>query len=278
MQEKIKLGDIRRDLMVNIEVTKENKLKEKKWPLKNSSLANIGSSFSKVIPEEYVGTINQQVYSNIDKLGEGFKKYIEETLSKSENKERTAIEFGGPGSRLFSDFTKKFFKKTVGICLKDTRQFYNKMIDNRVGHSVITGDITDTTNKELYTTINKQLNTEKVDLIISRMMKPLDYMKKNPALLDKIIRKWYSLLNKNGMLFVQFEFFLEHNPKMENKHRAEVDPQEERDIEINVKEWVKLIEKRFPNEIEIKLGRGIIHIHKKENAPEELPPARELSI
>jgi hypothetical protein len=278
MMEQMKFGDIKSDIINNKKTTTENFVIEKRWKVYDSSLVDIGSSFSKVVPEEYVGTVNQQVYSKINKLGDGFKKYIEDTLSKSENGNRTAIEFGGSGSELFSGFKKKFFRQTAGVCLDDVRNYYRKIMDGTADHSVIVGDLTNTTNNELYNTIKEKLKTEKVDLIISRMMGPLNFIKKNPALLDKIIRQWYSLLNKNGLLFVQFEYFHEHDPVSIKKILSELEPEEYSKTEINVKEWVKLIEKRFPNEIEIKLGRGIIRIHKKENAPEELPPARELSI
>lgn len=278
MLEQIRLGDIKSDLEKNKKNINNYVKRENEWNLYDSSLINIGSSFSKVVPEKYVGTINKQVYSTIDKLGEGFKQYIEDTLSKSENNNKTAIEFGGPGSKLFSGFKKKLFKNTVGVCLNDIRKFYRKSIDSYTGHYVITGDITDTTNREIYNTIKEKLKTDKVDLIISRMMGPLKKIKKNPALLDKIIRQWYSLLNTNGLLFVQFEYFHEHDPDQNKKMLSEAEPEEYSKTEINVKEWAKMIKEKFPNEIEIKLGRGIIHIHKKENAPEELPLARELFI
>ena len=117
MNEKTKLGDIRKDIKKNKETAEEHAMVESHWTVYDSPLFSIGSSFSKVIPEEYVGPLNKKIYTNIEEFGDAFKAYIENTLSKNGNKEKTAIEFGGSGSQLFSGFTKNFFKKTFsGYC------------------------------------------------------------------------------------------------------------------------------------------------------------------
>lgn len=271
MIEKITFGKLREDIEKNKGLAVEYETEEGDWGYHDSSLFEIGSSFNKTLPKEYIGKI-----TDIREAGLAFEKYIIETLSKNQNKERTAIEFGGPGSKFFNDFKKGFLGKTVGVCLDDIRHSDEIEKDKSINHSVIVGDIMNITNKSLYEKLNECLKTEKVDLIISRMMGPLDKLKKNPVLLDHIIRKWYSLLNNGGILFAQFEYFSEHDPNMKTRYDAENFPEKEKEIEKYVKEWVLAINNKFPNQIEIQLGRGVIRLVKKEGAPEELPSSKEL--
>jgi len=270
MIEKIKFGDIKADIKENIKVNELNRYSESDWAHHDSSLWVIGSSFYKVLPEKYVGELNKKIYTKVEEYGEAYKKYIEDTFSLKSDKERTAIEFGGPGSKLFSGFTKGLFKKTVGVCLDDVRSSSIEKTDDLAGHSVVIGDITDTTNKDLFQEIYDKLGTEKVDLIISRMQAPLDELKRNPAILNRIIRKWYKLLDDNGILFAQYEYLPEHNPDMEQKYNAEINPPRKKEAEKNVELWADAIKLKYPNEIEIQLGRGVIRLVKKDNAPAEL--------
>lgn len=280
MKEKIGFGDIKSDIQSNREVNELNKAKEQWWFYYDSSLEGIGSTFYKVLPEKYSEIFNKKIYTKIEDLGEAFKKYIEETLSKDGNNKRTAIEFGGPGSKLFSEFSPGFFNQTMGVCLEDIRQDSEVKNDTLIGHSILTGDIFDIENtrknNSLYSEIKYCFGASKVDLIISRMMGPLDEIRKNPVILDRVIRKWYELLNKNGILFAQFEYFKEHDQGMQKKYEAEIDPPCERESEKYVEQWVQALKQKFPNQIEIQLGRGVIRLVKKEGAPDELPSSKEL--
>lgn len=84
------------------------------------------------------------------------------------------------------------------------------------------------------------------------------------------------MLNNNGLLFAQYEYFNEHNPKIEYKYHGEISPPSKRDSEKNVEKWAESIKHEFPHQLEIQLGRGIIRLLKKEGAPKELPPSRKL--
>lgn len=276
MMEKIKIGDIKEDLQIN-KITKErHKNIELEWPHYDSSLFKIGNSFYKTLPKEYLDNYDEKSFSSVEDRGLLFKKYIESTLLKNKNISRTAIEFGGPGSKLFQGFTKGFFKRTVGICLDDVRPAYKRNEDDINGHDIIVGDIMDVNNKNLFDKINNTLKTDKVDLIISRMQGPLNKIRKNPVLLDRIIRKWYGLLNKNGMLFAQFEYFPEHDPNIEKIQDAKYFPPSREASEDNVEQWITFVKQKFQDQIEIQLGRGVIRMLKKDNAPDELPSAKEL--
>lgn len=286
MTEKLTFDSIRKDDQRNKEIANKHINEGVTWDvIYDSTLHNIGSSFSKVLPENYVGPINKKADASIEDFGEVFKKYVEDTLSKNPNKIRTAIEFGGPGSKLFSGFSKNFFTRTTGVCLEDLRPVYKKLDDESKGHSVVIADILETDAKDKFDAIKENLGTDKVDLIVSRLMGPLNsekkiqgaiILKRNPLVLDRVIRKWYSMLNDGGLLLAQFEYFDEHDAYIEKKRDAEINPPPVMEIEENVKSWVNEINKRFSDQIEIQLGRGIIRLHKKPGAPEELPRRSEL--
>ena len=281
MGEKFNFGDIRNDIFKNKKIANEFKDDEESWSQYDSSLSAFGSSFNKTLPEEYITPLNKKIFTNIDEYGEVFKNYVEDTLSKNKNHYRTAIEFGGPGSNLFSGFSPNFFSKTIGLCLDDVRGRSQKEYDHKKGHSIITGDIMKPNNNEMYLKIEDELGTNKVDLIISRMMGPLrstndTSLKKNPLILDRIIRKWYNLLNENSLLFAQFEYFSEHNPDPKQIYDAESFPPSIKPLEEKVSKWAEIINKKFKNKIEIQLGRGVMRLYKKSGAPEELPKINEL--
>ncbi len=274
MEGKIKFGDIRNDLTKNKETSDNYKDQEADWSQYDSHLFDIGSTFYDVLPKKYVQELNNKIYTENEEFGIAFQEYIENELS-FETKKRTAIEFGGPGTRLFGGFSRGFFKKTVGVCLDDVRSHGTKNIDNNSGHSVVTGDVLDVNNLKLFDEINNKLGTNKVDLIISRMQGPLRDLEKNPVVLDRIIRKWYSLLDKNGILFAQFEYFSQHNPNTKQKYEAEINPPWVTKTERYVKQWAEAVKKMYP-EIEVQLGRGVLRLVKKDNSPEELISSKEL--
>ena len=270
-------GAIRQAIKENKKSTRKESSKNEDFYIYDSSIQNFGSSFSKTLPKEYTEHLNSKIVTSVDQYGEVFKEYIEDTLSKSKNHERTAIEFGGPGSKLFQGFKKDFFKKTAGVCLKDVRDEDAMAVDKENNHSVVSGDFINGPTRELYAALDQKLGGKKVDLITSRIVGPLDSLVKNPAILEHIVRKWYSMLNDNGLLFAQFEFFEETKPYMESKFVGESLSVDLKDVELVVMDWAMSVMEKFPKEIDIQLGRGVIRIHKKQGAPEELPTAKELA-
>ena len=254
MEKRINFGEIREALDHNNNLARKSLLeKEDQWGIYDSSIRSFGATFLSSLPEEYY-----KDKLNLENLESFFGKYIEETLSKSkgETHDLTAIEFGGPGSNLFKGFNGKFFKKTIGVCLKDIRDEDEKDYDEKHNHFLVTGDIFDVQNTKLSSSITETLGTEKVDLIISRMVGPLDYINPNPAILDRIIRNWYNMLNKNGLIFIQYQ--------MSKKSTGVV-----------VEKWSTRVKEMFP-EIDISITTNTIRIHKKTGAPDKLPPATEL--
>ena len=260
---KVPVGEIRKALEFNSKVARGwgTRMREESW-YRDASIESIGRTFLDCLPESYLHDPNT--------MGEAFKKYIENTLSKSKEKRNglTAVEFGGPGSALFAGFSKGFFGKTIGVCLKDLRQDTQKEREQKNGHLIIEGNILDVINYKVYGKVATQLANGKTDLIISRMMGPLDQIEKNPAILDRVIRKWYGMLNTNGIMFIQIEFSDAGDEPFTYNH--------------SVRRWADAIHSKCP-EIEIQFDRPDmpyfvkrIRLHKNPGAPEELPSAAQM--
>jgi hypothetical protein len=222
-------------------------IKERKWPLYDSTLENFGTQLSPTLPKDYQP-------KKINEGGKRFEAYVKSILSPEKKGDLYAIEFGGPGSKLFQDFN-GFFSKTVGVCLEDIRSTLDVMLDKLNNHFVLEGDIMDVTNDTTLTRVTKQLDGHKADLIISRMAGPLNSIKKHPAILDRIIRNWYRMLNENGLMFVQVANHYDKIPFL--------------------KDWVERVKNSCP-EIDLQEENKVIRLHKRKGAPEELPPASQL--
>ncbi|MDP2788958.1 MAG: hypothetical protein Q8O46_02815 [bacterium] len=132
-----------------------------------------------------------------------------------------------------------------------------KKLDTTNNHFVITGDILDAKrSSETLIRVAQTLGIEKTDLILSRMAGALNEIKKNGSVLDRIIRNWYRMLNENGLMFIQYDYTI-------------LDP-------LVVERWATTIKERFPKKIDIQISEGVLRLHKKQGAPDELPSATEL--
>ena len=276
MEHHMNFGNLRFDLNHDKKFVEEKKATEGKWQQYDKPISHFGNTFGKVLPENYIGELNKDANTSLEAYGEAFRQYIEDTLSKSAGTTRTAIEFGGPGSNLFSGFSEKFFGKTVGVCLADVRPLYMKERDTQHGHSVVAGDLLDTKNEKLFKEITEAIGGEKTDLIISRMMGPLDDLSRNPLMLDRVIRKWYSLLNDNGILIAQFELIKQHHPVVEERHKHDEHDYLFMDTQEDIESWAEKIKEKYKDKIEIQIARGVIRLHKKNGAPAELLSSKEL--
>lgn len=262
---------------VNKQVIEEFEKKDNQWAQYDSSVYQFGATFYDVLPANYLkiklDPSGNTHFATIESLGLNFKEYIEDTLSECKEP-LYAIEFGGPGSRLFKGFRKDLFNKTVGVCLGDERDSEQKKEDQKNGHEVIVADILQGLSEKsnlLDQKLENELGVKKVDLIISRMMGPLDYIETTPAMLGLLLQKWYRMLNHNGLIFAQFEYFNEHDPEIYKKYVALFEPEFTRNTERYVGYWVTQMNNNYSEYIDISLGRGIIRLHKKIGAPDKLP-------
>jgi len=258
----VKVGEIKEALAYNKEIAENPDesygAKEGEWNIYDKNIYSFEDTFAETLPKFDEQTAKEG-YSKLDCLY--FRDYIEKTLSKNGGKDLTAVEFGGPGSNLFAGFSGGFFRQTLGVCLKDVRSKKKTEEDRAICHDVLQGDIMEVRNNNLLNEIKKRLSADKIDLIISRMAGPLSIIEKNGAMLDRLIRNWYNLLDENGLMFIQFNY-------VTNSLRTT-------QTEILIKKWVEAISYKFP-EIDISLNGGSIRLHKRKGSPEELPTAYQL--
>ena len=226
----------------------EIKLREGSWGNYDSEFWHFAGFFTECLPEEYKRKDRK----------EGFKLYIENTLSREETTDQreksklTAVEFGGPGSRFFRGFSNGFFEKTAGVCLADIRGEDLKNEDSSSNHYVVAGNILGADSNETLNEVKTMLDTTKVDLIVSKMQGALNGMDMN--LLDDAVRQWYALLSENGVMFIQYNW-ASSSDKREDNIAAKC---------------IEMIKEKYP-QLDVQLGRGVMRLHKKLGDPEQLP-------
>jgi len=260
MKEGLKFKEVKRALRHNKVLADSPELgykkKEHEWGISgvyDSSINDFGSTF---IP---LSQVSQNTGLHLEQQGKIFKNYIEDTLSQKEKQGLTAVEFGGPGSKLFEGFTKNFFNRTIGVCLKDIRDSKTKENDTRNNHSVIEGDILDVRNDDkLLAEVLQSLHTNKIDLIICRMVGPIKYIDKHPIIMERTMKNWYEILNENGLMFIQFQFY-------------EAIPGHDPTTDL-IKKWSVAIKEKYP-EIDVQVINGALRLHKRIGSPEKLPSA-----
>ncbi len=200
--------------------------------------------------------------------------YYNNSYSGNDSKKFVAVEFGGPGRKLFRDFD-GFFDQTIGVCYTDMGQGTEdedfKRTDEEDNHSVLEGDILDFTKSGTYSKLSEKLNGQGVDFIISRMVGGLDHIQiKPPILLDRVIREWYSILNEGGIMLIQFE----------NRIQEKVDAASfTSKTLVRVYNWSHEIMARFPEiTIVIDQDHKTLRLNKNKGAPASLPPAKEMGL
>jgi len=214
------------------------------YAIMDSSLSSFFYAFRSTLPPS-----RTQPIPLLEKKYDAFRKYIEETLRQGDTKNLAAIEFGGPGYRLFDGFTPNFFKQTLGVCLKYDQKNEPLNLTEEERHRVLIGNIFD---ESMYSDVRKLIKGKEVGLIISRMAGPLHDMTRNPRLLSVVMKAWYRLLTHSpSLMFVQF-------------------PQSEF-LYVRIKKWQEYIQEEFGETMELQVGGDAFRLLKKEGAPIELP-------
>ncbi len=213
------------------------------WLAHNESMNSFAYTFGGLYPTERAQGISE---------GESFQRYIEGILDPLALKagKMTAVEFGGPGTKFFSGFEKGFFGQTFGVCLQDDKSLESAPTEGP--HSVIIGNIFDSA---LYRKLSAGLEKKGVDFIVSRMEGGLLSVSSNTILWATTVKRWYSMLNVNGLMFVQFEI---------NDTRYPVQNA------FIVKKWIQMVRVKYP-QLKIEENEKSFKIHKTPAAPTELP-------
>ncbi len=246
---------------------------ERNWDIYDSPFEDFADEFFNCLPgneEKWRGSSKEEK----EKSATQFRSYIEETLSngheeiedKKPVEEFFAVEFGGPGSALFKGFTKNFFRRTAGICLKDIRDMSQQTQDKINNHSVIEENMLPVNNahdKQFLLKVLNELGAKKVNLIVSSVKGAAQLINKHPAILDRLIRNWYEILSENGLIFLNF------GPTAANDLVTQK----------AVEQWVTAVVSKYPLiDIQLKLKHERLRLHKRKGAPEKLPPARQLFV
>lgn len=262
---KVNRQEIRRAVATNKSYTRASASYsgEHGWRVMDSSMFSFAETFFYVLPKSYQDKVLiHYPQLNRNESMQVFKSYIEDTLQSSRH-ERVGIEFGGPGSKLFSGFSKDFFKFTVGVCLKDIRSSTHKEEDDKVNHVVSEGDLFDIQNTlQVKEVIKNKTGSDNADFIISRMCGPLNTLNLHPAVMHNTIKRWYDILSENGVMFIQYNY-------QDNLEYKDSDNPRSKEDKV-VMEWSRELEKNHP-QIEVQVNAGILRLHKKVGAPEKLP-------
>jgi len=185
-QEKIKHFEVTGKEEINL---------NKHYTFVDSSLDNY--STSKGVP------FFESFYRVLPRSSENMTNYIQKFLKPKRGK-AIGLEFGGIGSGVFHSFSPGVFAKSVGVTLVDHRDgeelAQSKKEDKKINHETLEGDIFDL---KTYESLNKLLEGKKVDFIVSRMAKGLEFVPVEPYTVSKILKIWYELLAEEGIMFVQ---------------------------------------------------------------------------
>ncbi|MEK7101149.1 MAG: hypothetical protein AAB921_03570, partial [Patescibacteria group bacterium] len=190
---------------------------------------------------------------------EDLRVYIENTLQERKG-HAVGVEFGGPGVALFEDFTPHFFRKTIGVTLREHRR--PEQIMDLETHTVLEGDVRTSTT---YRALEEKLGGERADLIVERLLGGWDFIQNDPRLFGAMLKKWYSFLNEDGLLIA------EGPPPFQTAHK------EERDFFPLLQRWADVLEERHPESLTVRVARSpefrspVFSLQRKQGAPEELP-------
>ena len=192
-------------------------------------------------------------------------QYIENSLPKEKIGKAVGIEFGGEGEEVFvRGFRKGVFKKTLGVTAvnsspsirkinEEPRQLENGDEDT---HQVLESGIF---SSKTDSSIEEWLNGDKVDLILSRMLKGVEYVPAEPNKVAETFQKWYGMLSEGGMMFIQVPIVFNNL----------------------LKKWAKMIQEKYKGLIDLEYQLGerdrvtdwvtSFRITKLAGAPDTLP-------
>jgi hypothetical protein len=184
------------------------------------------------------------------------RHYIQETLEKKRG-EAIGIEFGGPGSALFSGFPRGFFERTLGVTLADVRGVLSPdqiAKDEERHHTVLEANLLAA---GTYEKVKQWLAGRKVDLIIERLAGGREYMPEEPYLLAETFEQWYELSSEGGLILAQTSSWM----------RPLILPWVEHLNEIHH----EVLDIGYVSDPSGKDVRDALRLHKLAGAPEKLP-------
>lgn len=179
-------------------LTEDNQVKSGRepWGIYDSGLltglCSFDWRFKELLPKEY----------------KDIREYIESEM-KEKSGSAIGLEIGGPGSKLFSEFSPGFLKESFGTTLTDYRTEKEKEKDIENNHTVFSGDIF---TNEGFRDLKKKLGGKKVNVLFERMQGALPVYPQI-GYMAGIFDRLYSLLDDEGVMFVQMPIFLRDRVK-----------------------------------------------------------------
>lgn len=217
----------------------------KVYGMYDEDISSFAESFEAVIPDK-------EKQGNQDM---GLVRYLRQHFPHGVN---VLFEAGGPASKLASTLRNHItIKESKGATLTDLRNPVAQLEDTSRHHSVVEGNIFDTTN-------NFGLETGSVDVFIERMGAAIQQEKgldsptvpQNIYAIADIASHWYSLLSERGVMFVQL-------PRI---------------VAPILHGYIHMLQQHFPQQFEIQAGmtKGknkwlMLRLQKLPGAPETLP-------
>ncbi|NTV44515.1 MAG: hypothetical protein HGA67_02340 [Candidatus Yonathbacteria bacterium] len=240
-------GNLRESIIKVRQETEQNleKEKEEDWPIQDSGLLSgeehsYNSTFENLYPPEF----------------SDLRDYIETKLSDRRGN-AIGIDIGGIGSKLFTEFSFNFFKKSAGITLVDKRNPQEINRDSEIRHKVLEADIFSNQGRNK---LKHWLGEDNIDVIFEKMHGALLNYPDDPTFLITIFNRWYKLLGDKGLMFIQTPSLREDTLELARKFLDEIKNGKIGGITVNY-------EVKAPN----KFGSRIhLVLEKNINAPESL--------
>lgn len=239
---------------------------EDEWETMDSPLRSFALDFSALIstPEE-----RNLALRNVFPGGYGrmLTNFLEETIGKGS----IGVELGGTGSKLFRDLRQmspNLFVKTAAVTPVDYRERLSLMQsdpdlisrDTLELHYVIEGNVLSLSARRK---VRVWAGERKVDFCISRMLRALEDIPRDPVFIARNVAAWYELLSEKGVMLLQIPDFMKSVHTLPNGSFQS--------FSYYVENWVKALCKNYPG-LEVKYDEGNhILIRKLLGAPQHLP-------
>ncbi len=134
-------------------------------------------------------------------VGMTFKEHLQYAMPSGS----IGVEIGGPGRNLFRGFDPDVFSRTYGMTLVEPRSDEEKAADAEIGHTIIDGDF-----RKTWETLEKDLDGEKVNLVISRLVGGKVVQPYDPYALARDFDRAYAIVSDDrGLIYTSVPDILE---------------------------------------------------------------------
>lgn len=228
--------------------------KAENWTVFDSGLRDLFADFNHTLPDP--------TYTLRDYLKESYKDKQDGVV---------LVEMGGPAKQLSKDVSefltiKKSIGLTLGIGITEADKRGLLSSNEADNHKIIVGDMFSSKTKSK---LSKELNGEKVDVLIERMVGGLSMIPTDENWLYLNLNSWYELLNENGVMFVEVPFF-SNFPKIREDYIKWID-------QIKKTNGKTMEIQNFVSSTEYYKWKSFLRLKKLPGAPVNLPRRETLN-